>query len=70
MATTATDFSAGSSVNDVIEFHDGMFANFAAVQAASQQVGDDVRIRFDASNMLLLTNVVLANLNQNDFAFV
>ena len=54
-------------LGDVIEFHDGLFASFAAVQAASHQVGSDVEIDFDASNSILLKNVALANLNQDDF---
>jgi len=64
---TITDFAAGAGVGDVIEFHDGLFASFAAVQAASHQVGSDVEIDVDASNSILLKNVTLANLNQDDF---
>jgi hypothetical protein len=47
-----------------------MFADFAAVQAASTQVGADVLITLDASDSVLLRNVTLANLNQNAFAFM
>ncbi len=64
------DFTAGAGVGDVIEFHDGIFADFAAVQAASAQVGADVQITLDASNSILLKNVSLANLNQDDFYLV
>lgn len=67
---TITDFAAGAGVGDVIELHDDIFADFAAVQAASSQVGSDVLITVDASNSILLTNVTLANLHQNDFLFV
>ena len=66
---TIMDFSAGASVADVIEFHDGLFANFAAVQAASQQVGADVQITA-GTDTILLKSVTLASLNQNDFLFV
>jgi hypothetical protein len=59
--------SFGAAVGDVIEFHDGLFANFAAVQAASQQVGSNVLITIDASNSILRQNVSPSNLNQNDF---
>jgi Ca2+-binding RTX toxin-like protein len=67
---TIADFAAGSGVGDVIEFHDAIFADFAAVLAASQQVGANVRITVDASNSIVLNNVSLANLHQNDFLFV
>ncbi len=53
----------------MIEFQNGIFANFAAVQTASQQVGSDVLITVDASNTILLKNVTLANLHQDDFLF-
>jgi Tol biopolymer transport system component len=67
---TITDFAAGASAGDVIEIHDDIFADFAAVQAASSQVGSDVLITVDGSNSIVLTNVTLANLNQNDFLLV
>jgi serralysin len=62
-----TDFTAGA---DVIEIGDALFADFAAVQAASQQVSGDVVITLDASNTITLQNVTLANLQQNDFHLV
>jgi hypothetical protein len=48
----------------------GMFADFATLQAATQQMGSDVRITVDASNNILLKNVTLGNLHQDDFLFV
>jgi hypothetical protein len=54
----------------VIEFHDAIFANFAAVQAAATQVGSDVQITVDAGTSILLKSVTVASLNQNDFLFV
>jgi hypothetical protein len=54
----------------VIEIQDSLFADFAAVQAASQQVGSNVVITLDASNAITLQNVTLANLHQNDFNLV
>ncbi len=67
---TVADFTAGAASGDVIEIHDGLFADFAAVQAASQQIGSDVVITHDAANTITLQNVTLANLNQNDFHLV
>ncbi len=65
-----TDFSAGSAVGDVIEFHDGIFANFAAVQAAATTSGSNTIITVDANTTITLQNVALANLHANDFLFV
>jgi len=59
-----TDFTIGS---DVIELDDGMFADFAAVQAAATGSGNNTIIALDASNTITLQNVALANLHQNDF---
>jgi hypothetical protein len=67
---TLTDFAAGGSSVDIIEIHDDLFADFAAVQAASQQVGSDVVITYDAYNSITLQNVNLINLHQVDFLFV
>ncbi len=67
---TIVDFTAGAGVGDVIEFHDNIFANFAAVQSHATQVAADVQITVDAATTILLKNVVLANLNTDDFRFV
>jgi Ca2+-binding RTX toxin-like protein len=63
-------FAAGPKHGDVIEIDNAIFADFAAVQAASAQVGSNVVITVDADNSITLNNVVLANLHQNDFLFV
>lgn len=65
---TITDFSAGAAISDVIDFA-GLFADFTAVLVASQQVGGDTVITFDASNTLTLKGVTLAQLHANDFLF-
>ena len=67
---TITDFTAGSGVGDVLEFHNNLFANLAAVQSASTQVGADVQITIDAATSILLKNVTLANLVADDFRFL
>ena len=41
---TITDFEEGKKKVDVIEIHDNMFADFAAVMANSEQVGSNVVI--------------------------
>jgi subtilisin-like proprotein convertase family protein len=67
---TVTDFEAGNTQGDVIEIRGGLFADFAAVQAAAAQVGADVLITLDAGNDIRLKNVALAQLHHDDFVFV
>ena len=62
---TVTDFGSG----DQIEFTDGLFQNFQAVQSASQQVGGDVLITLDPANTVLLQNVTLSSLHASGFVF-
>jgi Ca2+-binding RTX toxin-like protein len=58
-----------STTNDIIEFSGGVFANFAAVQAASAQVGADVVITASPTDTITLKNYTLANLGADDFRF-
>ena len=62
---TVTDFGGG----DHIEFDGGVFANFAAVQAAMHQVGADTVISLGAGHEITLQNVNASNLHANDFLF-
>jgi serralysin len=68
---TITDFVAGPNPgpHDVIEFDHTIFANFAAVLAASAQVGNDTVIAADPQDTLTLKNMVAVNLNADDFHF-
>jgi serralysin len=66
---TVMDFAGGAGAGDVIDFQNGLFADYAALQAASQQSGNDVLITVGAANDILLKNIVLANLNPDDFLF-
>jgi len=59
-----TDFVTGQ---DVIELHDGLFADANAALAAAVQNGSDVMITVDAANSIVLHNVVLSNLHASDF---
>ncbi|RWI50097.1 MAG: hypothetical protein EOR16_31090 [Mesorhizobium sp.] len=65
-----TDFTAGAGSDDIIQFADNLFADFASVLAAATQVGGDTVITHDASNVLTLKNVALGNLHQDDFQFI
>jgi len=61
-----TDFRSG----DHIAFQDGVFGDFQAVLAASQQVGADVVITLDSGDVITLQHVQLASLHASDFVFV
>jgi len=66
---TITAFGDTGTDQDILDFSAALFATFAAIQAASHQVGSDVHIDVDAANGVVLTNVVLANLGADDFRF-
>jgi Ca2+-binding RTX toxin-like protein len=65
-----TDFTAGAASVDVVEFHDDLFDDFAAIIAAAAQVGADTVITHDVDNTLTLKNIALSSLHADDFHFV
>ena len=65
-----TDFIAGAGSDDVIEFHDGLFADAAAVLGAATASGNDTIITVDASNTIKLLNVSPSSLHPDDFHVV
>ena len=64
------DFLATGANHDFLQFDHTVFANFAAVQAHSSQVGPDVVISFDAADAITLMGVKLAHLAASDFHFI
>ncbi len=64
---TIANFTSGP---DVINLDHTEFADFAAVQAHAQQVGNDTVITFDANDTITLQNTMLSNLHASDFHFV
>jgi len=66
---TITAFGDTGTDQDTLDFSVSVFANFAAVQAASHQVGTDVHIDVNGATGIVLTNVTLANLGADDFRF-
>jgi Ca2+-binding RTX toxin-like protein len=66
---TITAFGDTGTDQDLLDFSLAIFANFAAVQAASHQIGADLHIDFDAANSIVLTNYALANLGADDLRF-
>ncbi|ACL55325.1 calcium-binding protein [Methylobacterium nodulans] len=63
------DFTVGGAERDVIAFNGGAFASFAAVQAATQQVGADAVISYGAGDTIRLQNTQLASLTADNFTF-
>ncbi|RDJ20095.1 hypothetical protein DWF00_16405 [Bosea caraganae] len=63
------DFTLTGSGSDTIQFDADVFAGFAAVQDAAEQVGHDVVITLDDHNALTLSNTALASLTADDFRF-
>ncbi len=63
---TVLDFDATSASHDVLSFAGGLFADAAAVLAASKQVGADVVITLDTADTITLKNVSLASLTAGD----
>lgn len=63
---TITDFAAGSSGKDVIEFADGLFKNYADVLDSAKDTADGVLISYSGGK-LLLSDVDLADLHKSDF---
>jgi hypothetical protein len=67
---TVTDFNALAGANhDILEISSGLFADFAALQGAMQQVGQNVVITADAATTITLHKVTLNTLDAGDFAF-
>lgn len=68
---TITDFTAGAASDDVIEFNGVTGATtYAEVLALAADDGTDTTITVDASNSIVLQNVVVADLAADDFRFV
>jgi Ca2+-binding RTX toxin-like protein len=65
---TIADFAGGPGLGDVIQF-EGLFADFAAVLASTQQIGAHSVITVTPDDTITLTNVAMSNLAANDFLF-
>jgi hypothetical protein len=64
------DFSAGAGAGDVIAFANTVFADFAAVMAATADDGLGNTVITKGAHTLTLTGVTRAQLNADDFQFV
>lgn len=62
---TITDFSTG----DLVDFIGGPFGDFAALEAALSQLGDNVTITASASDVVTLEHVSLSAVSGDDFRF-
>ncbi|MEO1249628.1 MAG: hypothetical protein AAFW76_07285, partial [Pseudomonadota bacterium] len=65
--TTVTDFDKAG--NDRLDLRDFGYENLAAVKAAAEQIGTDVKIGLDATNSAVLRNTDLDALQNGDFIF-
>ena len=66
---TIRDFAVSGAERDMIAFNGGVLTSFAAVQAASQQVGADTLIRYSTTDSVLLQNVQASSLTAANFTF-
>jgi Ca2+-binding RTX toxin-like protein len=69
-ADSILDFAAGAGTDDVIRVDVAVFANFAAVVAATSQVGEDAVVTDAGGNTLTLVGVQVGNLHADDFEFI
>jgi serralysin len=69
-ADVITDFTAGSSIGDIIQLDDAQFANYAAVLSATNDDGFGNTMISHADGSITLIAVLRAQLNANDFQFV
>lgn len=67
---TIGGWSTTRNSNDTIEFHDNLFADYAAVLAATERVGDDLVITFDEDNSITIKDLAFSELRESDFRFV
>jgi serralysin len=65
-----TDFAAGGTAHDIINFQGSAVLNsFANVLSHTTAVGSGVMISLDANNTLTLANIAKSNLSSANFAF-
>jgi len=64
---TVTDFTPGTDTLDVRQFSGINAANVQAIVSAATQQGNDTLVTLDATDQILLKNLVLANLHASDF---
>jgi Bacterial Ig-like domain len=67
---TVTDFHSTGSVQDILQFSQSTFANFAAVMAHAEQVGANTVITLDAADVVTLNNVTASTLHASNFHLV
>ncbi|GJL86829.1 MAG: hypothetical protein DHS20C03_05380 [Minwuia thermotolerans] len=64
-----SDFTAGAGTEDVIDLSSFGFGNLAEVQAVSSDDGTSTTIQLSAVDSLVLTDVLVADLADDDFIF-
>ncbi|MBB6225527.1 serralysin, partial [Rhizobium leguminosarum] len=66
---TITNFVAAGMTHDTIKIDVSVFADWAALLAASNDSGSDTIITADADNTITLKNVAVSSLQSSDFQF-
>jgi len=67
---TINGYSPGAAAHEVIQFDTSLFANFAALEGAMHQSGNNVVITYDTHDQLVLDNVSVGQLASANFLFV
>ena len=67
---TITDFTATGTGADILQFTKDTFADWAHLLAATKQVGSDLTITLDSSDVITLNNVALASFTSASAHFV
>ncbi|MES0885353.1 calcium-binding protein, partial [Roseibium sp. SCPC14] len=67
---TVTDFNAGAGSEDVLSFETSLFADFASLLAATNDVGSNTVITIDVNTSIELQGVSSSDLHQDDFQFI
>jgi len=67
---TINGYSPGVAAHEVIQFDTSLFANFAALEGAMHQSGNNVVITYDTHDQLVLDNVSVGQLASANFLFV
>ena len=69
-AESITGFATSGSAADVLQFDKSEFADWAHLLGATKQVGANLQITLDASDVLTLKNITLASFTSSSAHFV
>ena len=64
------DFEGGAGLGDVVELDVALAADYTALQSYMSEVGVDTLVDFGNGDTIAFTNVLMADLNADDFRFI